>query len=170
MTPAGLTIRPQTSQDPERIAAINSAAFAEHGGTRAFDEFRRTRTDIISLVAWEKNEPLGHVLFSPVAMQTPQGAVAGMVLGQLAVLPEHQNKGIGTLLAETGIKELRNAGCPFIIVVGHAAYYPRFGFEPGDRHGVKCQWSGVPPETFMVLYLDEDKKDSLTGTACFDGL
>ena len=43
---------------------------------------------------------------------------------------------------------------PFVIVLGHPEYYPRFGFEPASRHGVRCQWPDVPDEAFMLLVLD----------------
>lgn len=167
-----LRIRRQQPDDIPAIETINAAAFAEHGGTEAFDRFRRERTDILSLVALQGDKMVGHVLFSPVEMLTPAGPVAGMGLGQLAVDPTVQKRGIGSLLAETGIDALRKQNCPFIIVIGHAAYYPRFGFEPGAAHAVQCQWSGVPDATFMVLYLDRDEEErrQLTGVASFDGL
>ena len=169
---AAVRIRPQQATDLGSIEAINAAAFADHGATAAFDEFRAHRDDILSLVALRHGKPAGHVLFSPVTMQTPVGPMAGMGLGQLAVSPEFQNSGIGSHLAETGIAELRNAGCPFIIVIGHANYYPRFGFEIGRKHNVVCQWEGVPDETFMVLFLEQDpiRRQQLTGVAGFDGL
>jgi putative acetyltransferase len=166
-----LTIRPQNrSTDPEAICQLNAAAFAEHGGTAAFDQFRVERSDIVSLVAEENGELTGHVLFSPVMLATPAGIVAGMGLGQLAVHPDKQNQGIGTRLAEMGIEQLSQADWPFIIVIGHAAYYPRFGFEPGELHNFRCQWNGVPEETFMVLILDAQRHNSLSGVASFDGL
>ncbi|MGI9291736.1 MAG: GNAT family N-acetyltransferase [Gammaproteobacteria bacterium] len=165
-----LTIRTQQPADLATICAINEAAFAEHGGTKAFDRFREERTDILSLVAVDEDELVGHVLFSPVSMATPTGPVMGMGLGQLAVTPARQNQGIGTLLGKAGINELRKTDCAYIIVIGHAKYYPRFGFEIGSTHGVKCQWEGIPDETFMVLFTDPARQTSLQGVASFEGM
>lgn len=166
-----LNIRPQNrAGDLDAIRKLNAAAFAEHGGTEAFDVFREEREDILSLVAVEDNELIGHVLFSPVTLATPAGVAAGMGLGQLAVRPDRQNRGIGTRLSEAGIEQLRETGCPFIIVIGHAAYYPRLGFERGKLHDIRCQWPGIPDETFMVLILDQQRRDSLSGVASFDGM
>jgi putative acetyltransferase len=159
-------IRPD---DLSAIKAINTAAFAEHGGTGSFDAVRAQRDDIISLVAETQGRIVGHVLFSPVHIETPRGPVSGMGLGQLAVEPACQKQGIGTQLSTTGINELRARACPFVIVIGHATYYPRFGFEACVVHDIQCQWDNIPDETFMVLFPD-GKQRGLTGTASFDGL
>ena len=173
MSDTKILIRKQNhTTDLEAICAINKAAFTDHGNNSAFDQFRAERKDIISLVAHANGETIGHILFSPVTMTTAAGPAHGMGLGQLAITPGWQNKGIGTRLAETGLTQLREQNCPFIIVIGHATYYPRFGFAQGQLHGVKCQWDSVPDESFMVLYPDEDQvqKKQLRGVASFDGL
>jgi putative acetyltransferase len=54
--------------------------------------------------------------------------------------------------------------CPFIIVLGHPEYYPRFGFVPASHHDLSCQWEGVPDEVFMVLILDEAASAWVSGT------
>ena len=41
---------------------------------------------------------------------------------------------------------------PFVVVLGHPEYYPRFGFEPGDDHGIRSPYE-VPPEAWMVHLL-----------------
>ena len=115
---AMINIRPQNQTgDPQTIFDLNEAAFAEHGGTEAFDQFRAGRDDIVSLVAEDQEQIVGHVLFSPVTLETPNGDIQGMGLGQLAVEPQHQNQGIGSLLSEQGIQQLRESKCPFIVVM-----------------------------------------------------
>ena len=165
-----MKIRPQIPADLPRICTLNDAAFAEHGGTAAFDQFRAERDDIVSLVAETDENLVGHVLFSPVILATPSGDIEGMGLGQLAVQPTQQRQGIGSKLTLTGIQQLREAGCPFIIVVGHATYYPRFGFERGSAHGIKSNWANIPDDSFMILVLDQQPHIDLQGTARFDGM
>lgn len=82
----------------------------------------------------------------------------------MAVLPEHQREGVGSKLIETGNRQLKDAGCPFIIVVGHAGYYPRFGFRPARAHGITCEWD-VPDDAFMLLVLDPGKMQGVSGLA-----
>jgi putative acetyltransferase len=72
----------------------------------------------------------------------------------MVVMPTRQRQGIGSELLEAGLEILRGQGCPFVIVLGHPAFYPRFGFGPASRYGLSCQWEGVPDASFMVLVLD----------------
>jgi putative acetyltransferase len=166
-----ISVRAQRRPDDlAAILAVNAAAFDRHGRTQAFDEFRAERDDIISLVACADDQVVGHVLFSPARLESDQGVVEGMGLGQLAVAPDYQRQGIGQQLANQGLELLRAAHCPFVIVVGHATNYPRFGFEPGSRHGLKCQWPGIPDDSFMVMYPAPEARPAATGTVYFDGL
>lgn len=82
----------------------------------------------------------------------------------MAVLPEYQRQGIGGMLIKAGSQQLRDAGHPFIVLVGHPEYYPRFGFEPAGRHGLCCEWD-VPDNVFMVLVLDAAKMQDVSGVA-----
>jgi putative acetyltransferase len=88
-----------------------------------------------------------------------------MGLAPMAVLPDMQRRGIGTQLINAGVEELRKRRCPFIIVLGHAGYYPRFGFEKASLYGIMCQWEGIPDEAFMILWLDRTKAGSVSGLA-----
>jgi putative acetyltransferase len=90
--------------------------------------------------------------------------VNGVALGPMAVLPEYQRQGLGTRLIEAGNRKIKDAGYPFIIVVGHADYYPRFGFRPANEYGIKSEWD-VPDEVFMLLVLNEQKMQGVSGLA-----
>ena len=80
--------------------------------------------------------------------------MVGMGLAPMAVLPYRQRQGIGSRLVRHGLDILRTRRCPFVVVVGHPDYYPRFGFERASTRGVRCQWEGVPDEAFMIAVLD----------------
>jgi putative acetyltransferase len=88
-----------------------------------------------------------------------------MGLAPVAVLPEFQNRGIGSELTRRGIEILRGMEAPFIIVLGHAEYYPRFGFEKASRYGIVSQWGGIPDEAFMILILNSEAMESVSGVA-----
>jgi putative acetyltransferase len=82
-------------------------------------------------VAEDDGAIVGHILFTPVVVEGRPAL--GMGLAPLAVLPGRQRQGIGSQLVRRGLDSLRERGCPFVVVVGHPEYYPRFGFEPALR-------------------------------------
>jgi putative acetyltransferase len=88
-----------------------------------------------------------------------------MGLAPVAVLPEFQYRGIGSELTRRGIEILRGMDVLFIIVLGHADYYPRFGFEKASRYGTVSQWDGIPDEAFMILILNPKAMESVSGVA-----
>ena len=83
----------------------------------------------------------------------------------MAVLPDRQRQGIGSQLVRRGLDILRERGCPFVVVVGHPDFYPRFGFEPASLHGLTSQWEGVPDAAFMILVLDVQAMVGVSGVA-----
>jgi GNAT superfamily N-acetyltransferase len=89
--------------------------------------------------------------------------VEGAGLGPMAVLPGFQRMGTGSKLIVEGTRRLRARRCPFIVVLGHPKYYPRFGFVPASRHSIRCQW--VPDEAFMLLLLDPPRVQGMSGVA-----
>ena len=56
-------------------------------------------------------------------------------------------------------------GCPFVVVVGHPDYYPRFGFEPAAARGLESQWEAVSDTAWMVLVLDAHAMKGTFGVA-----
>jgi putative acetyltransferase len=68
------------------------------------------------------------------------------------VSPSRQRKGIGSVLVEHGLKQCRREGYEAVVVVGHPAYYPRFGFRRGSSFGLRYQFD-VPDEAFMAVQL-----------------
>ena len=81
----------------------------------------------------------------------------------MAVLPEFQRRGIGSKLIRAGLDEMRKARQPFVLVLGHPEYYPRFGFVRASRYGIISEYEGVPDEAFMILVLDEAMLEGVTG-------
>lgn len=119
---------------------------------------------LLSLVAVVDDRVVGHILYSPVSLGSGPEEVHGAGLAPMAVLPGYQRTGVGSKLIAEGTKRLRDSGCPFIVVLGHAGYYPRFGFVPANHYGVRCQWE-TPNEAFMLLPLDASKVSTMQGVA-----
>ena len=146
-------IRPETPDDTPEVRRINELAFGQPAEADLVDRLRQACADSLSLVA-EDDGVVGHILFTPVVIESKERRVTGMGLAPMAVLPDRQQQGIGSRLVTRGLDLLRDRRCPFVVVVGHPEYYPRFGFERASRHGLASQWDGVPDEAFMALILD----------------
>jgi putative acetyltransferase len=155
--------------DLPAIQRVNEQAFAREGAGM-FEQLLASNDGVTALVAVRDDEIVGNVIFAPACVEAPSGPLRGMGLGELGVLPALQRQGIGKALVNAGLDVLRASSCPFVIVVGHAAYYPRFGFVPGSRLGLRCQWDKVPDETFMVLCLDAEAMRGVSGVARFRGI
>ena len=160
-----ITIRTEQPGDSDAIRLVNEQAFAQPQEADVVDRLRRRCAELLSLVAESDGRIVGHLLFSPAVIDDPRGEIGGMGLAPMAVLPEYQRQGIGSQLVESGLEILREDACPFVIVLGHPQYYPRFGFTPAAGHGVECQWPDVPPEAFMILVLDEPVMRGVSGVA-----
>ncbi len=85
----------------------------------------------LSLVAEFDDKVIGHVLFSPFRFIVLGREQVGVVLAPVAVKPEFQNKGVGSMLIEEGHKRAREKGFAFSLLCGHVEYYPRFGYKTG---------------------------------------
>lgn len=58
------------------------------------------------------------------------GTPGALLLGPLAVEPDHVNKGHGRALVNAAISAAREQGLELVVLVGNATYYGRFGFAP----------------------------------------
>jgi putative acetyltransferase len=159
-----LLIRDETPRDVGQVRMINIAAFDRPDEADLVDALRANCPEIVSLVAELDGRVVGHILFSPVTLPSGERTIRGMGLAPMAVLPEHQRDGIGARLVEESLAHLEQSSCPFVIVLGHPGYYPRFGFERASVHGIACQWE-VPDEAFMVRILDPAAMAGAAGIA-----
>jgi putative acetyltransferase len=160
-----IIIREERREDEGAIRALNEKAFGQPAEASIVDKLRENCLGLLSLVALEGDEVVGHILFSPARIEGSTKTIDGMGLAPMAVLPERQRQGIGTLLVNRGIEMLRSRGCTFIIVLGHPECYLRFGFERASVHGIRSQWDGVPDEAFMILVLQRAAMKGLSGVA-----
>ena len=152
-----------TEERPGDVVAIrdlNQRAFEQDQEANIVDALRSNGGALLSLVATVNGLVVGHIMYSPVSV----GSLRGAALGPMAVLPELQRQGIGTKLVEAGNRQIEEGGCPFIIVVGHPEFYPRFGFKPARTRGITCEWN-LPAEVFMVMVLDEGEMQGVSGVA-----
>jgi len=163
----GVRIRIENTESVDErasIRAVNTAAFGGSDEADLVDKLRGGEHALISFVAELEGSIVGHVMFSRMWIDTSQGLVPAVALAPMAVLPEHQRKGIGGLLIQHGLELLRNRGERIVIVVGHPNYYPRVGFSPDKA---KLLESPFPSEAFMVMELSAGALDGIRGSVVY---
>jgi len=164
--PQGISIREEQVQDQDGIRQVNRIAFDGEYEAAVVDRLRENCSTILSLVAKDGEAVVGHILFSPAHIIQPHGgSISGMGLGPLAVLPGYQGLGIGAALSQTGLKRMELGGYPFVVVLGHPNYYPRFGFEKASTYGIRSAFKDVPEEAFMICIINREVMDNVSGVA-----
>jgi putative acetyltransferase len=131
---------------------VNELAFGGAAEAEIVEALRGAGAVTLSLVADLGGEIVGHILFSPARVESARGEVQAVGLAPMAVLPDHQRRGVGTALVRAGLEWLRQRGHGAVIVLGHPTYYPRFGFVPASRFGVRWE-RPCPGEAFQALEL-----------------
>jgi putative acetyltransferase len=160
-------IRPETSTDQGAIREINEQAFGRPNEAGLVDAIRASAAFIpeLSLVAERNGVLVGHVLFSPVTVEGAEEAGL-LALGPIAVRPEWQRQGIGGELIRAGLGRAEALGYRAVILVGHPAYYPRFGFTSARACGLEAPFP-VPEEVFMALPLRPGGLKGIHGTVVY---
>jgi len=141
-------IREETPDDVESIRQVNRAAFGAEAEAHLVDRLRSEGLVITSLVAVEDGRIVGHILFSELPVETKDGLLRVAALAPMAVLPEFQLRGIGSALVGHGLAACRERGQVGVLVVGHPAYYPRFGFSAAAAKKLLSPFSG---DAWMAL-------------------
>lgn len=163
-----LTLHIERSSDFESVREVLVAAFARTDEADLVDRLRDDALRIASLVAVDGDRVVGHAMFSRVWIDDGDATTAVASLAPVAVTPDCQRGGVGSALIERGIEVCRDDGWPAILVVGHTAYYPRFGFSAATVAHLDTPYRG---EHFMGLELHPGALRVLRGTvrypSCF---
>lgn len=147
-------MRRATPADRRYIYGVESAAF---GRPNEADLVQRVSASVgsvagLSLVAEVEGEIVGHVLFSHVEVSTEKGPRDVLALGPVAVRPDRQRAGIGSMLIRGGLIAADEIGEPLVVVLGSPGYYGRFGFLPARRMGLEPP-ADFPAANFLALPL-----------------
>jgi putative acetyltransferase len=161
-----LVCRREVPTDFSSIHEVESAAFGRASEAVLVDALRAAGGLSISAVAEEDGRVVGHIAFSPVSIENSRESFPALALAPMAVHPEWQRQGIGSALVRWSLDECRREGHQLVIVLGHAEYYPRFGFVPARPLGILCPFD-VPDEVFRLLELQPGALGARTGKVSY---
>ncbi len=147
-----MLIRAEKESDRTAVCRINTAAFATPAEAALVETLRECVQPLISFVAEVDAAVVGHIMFSPVSVSAdPRLRMMG--LAPMAVAPAYQRQGIGSALVRAGLARCKALAFCAVVVLGHPEYYPRFGFLPASRFGLRCEYN-VPDGVFMAMELE----------------
>ncbi len=157
-------IRPEVPADIPAIFEVNYQAFAHYDEARLVNALRDDKifNPELSLVAVHGDRIIGHIMFPPVTIESPETSTPAVALAPLVVHPDFQCLGVGAALIEEGLKVCRTLGHRIVIVIGHPGYYPRYGFLRARENGLEAPFT-VADDVFMVLALDAGALDGVEG-------
>jgi putative acetyltransferase len=138
-------VRDELPRDWKAVYQVISSAFGQSAEAELVEQLREAGDSVISLVAEENSQIVGHVLLS--RMSAPFPALA---LAPVSVVPTRQRCGIGSVLIEAAVNRARSAGSAAIFVLGDPRYYERFGFDGETAAGFTSPYAG---SHFMALKL-----------------
>lgn len=148
-----MKLRAEETSDHAAVEALHRRAFADDGpkGAALLQDLRPSST--LSLVAEVDDSLVGHVLFSPAWLDTPQELLVVPLLSPVGVLPEHQGAGVGSALIRHGIEYLTHHQIPMVFLEGDPRYYSRLGFRAAGDLGFRKPSLRIPDAAFQVVLL-----------------
>jgi putative acetyltransferase len=138
------------TETPADVDGIDSAVEAAFGRRDEADLVRALRADAawlpgLSLVADVDGSVLGHVALTRAAVD----GCTVLALAPLAVVPDHQRRGIGSALVMAALQRVAARPTPTVVVLGDPAFYGRFGFRPARELGITGPFGDI--DEFQAL-------------------
>lgn len=122
--------------------------FGQDDKANLVEQLRADGDRLVELVAASEIAIQGHIFYSPLAIERDGETLLAAALAPVSVLPALQKSSIGSRLIRAGNARCKELGCVGVVVLGHAAYYPRFGFSPKLTESLQAPFSGP---SFMAL-------------------
>ena len=169
-----MQIREATIDDAENIKNVHLQAF-DTSEAQMISDFavnllnENHPVKIISLVAIENNEIVGHTVFSPVFYESTNEHF-GYILAPLAVSPKFQKNKIGSSLVKYGLDNISNIGSFIVFVYGDPQYYSRFGFKTDLAKKFIPPYTLQFPEGWHALKLNSAVFSEGGSITCVDSL
>ncbi|MET7647570.1 N-acetyltransferase [Streptomyces sp. NPDC005426] len=148
------TARPETAADTAAVRAVNAAAFPTEAEADLVDALRADPSAWLPGLSYVAEAPDRSLAAFALLTRCRVSGVPALALAPVATAPRHQRRGAGQAVVRAVLDAARRRGEPLVLVLGHPEYYPRFGFVPASRYGIRPGFE-VPDEAMMALVLDD---------------
>jgi len=163
-----VNIRQESQQDHPGVFALIERAFrdeehTDHREQYLVERIRYSEASVpaLSLVAERDNELVGHILLSKIGIQDQDQIHESLALAPVSVSSYYRKQGIGGALIRRAHQVAAQLGFTSVVLLGHADYYPRFGYRQASHFGISLPFD-VPDENCLAKEL---KKDGLKGVS-----
>jgi putative acetyltransferase len=136
-----MVIREAAREDAAAVGRVVEAAFGRPAEAELVARLGESGAAVLSLLAEDRGEAVGHILFS--RLLSPARCLA---LAPLSVVPGRQNQGIGSRLVRDGLARAGRDGWPAVFVLGEPGYYRRFGF----RRETAARFETAYPKAYVL--------------------
>jgi predicted N-acetyltransferase YhbS len=164
-----ITIRQETPADHPQVFELIKEAFQHEPHSDQQEHYlverlRKSEAFVpeLSLVAEEQGQLIGHILLTKIKVINQKKEHESLALAPVSVAPAYQKLGIGGILIRQAHENARQLGFSSVILLGHADYYPRFGYQKASNFGISLPFD-VPEENCMAIELKENGLAGING-------
>lgn len=154
-----------------RTERPEDTALIEHLLDRAFGPGRFAKTAYrlregtafipeLSFAAWENGVMRGSIRYWPI--EIGETRAQALLLGPLAVDPEHRGRGIALELMQLSLRKAAELGHTIVVLVGDEPYYARVGFAAVTAQALRMP-GPVDRSRLLALELAPDALKGVSG-------
>ena len=170
---ASISVRQEVPADHQAVSVLIEEAFrkekmSDHQEHLLVERLRNSASFVpaLSLVAEVEGKIVGHILLTRIKIRNDREVFDSLALAPVSVLPDYQRGGIGGRLIEHAHRNARSLNYSSVVVLGHADYYPRFGYQRADRFGITLPFD-VPKENCLAIELTEGGLNGVCGEVVY---
>ena len=165
-----ISIRQENQKDHQEIFDLIEKAFlneniSDHKEQFLVEKLRKSTAFVpeLSLVAIDNDKIVGHILLSKIQIVNDKRSFESLALAPVSVLPDFQNKGIGSRLILKAHEIAKDLGYQSVVVLGHSNFYPKFDYELTSKYHIKIPFD-APESSCMVKALVKGGLVDVSGT------
>jgi len=158
-------VRAATDDDASAVRRVVTAAYGGERVAQLLDALREDPVAWLDLafVAEDKDGVVAACAYTRGWLDSPTRLVEVLVLAPLAVRPDRQRDGVGTLLTKESLRRVEERDEPLVFLEGDPGYYSRLGFVSGDQLGFVRPSVRIPEPAFQVATLTGYDQTKMSG-------